>query len=216
MPSSRLDATALRSLLKDAVDAVTGGVLPGRHQPTTNSIGIYLAWRWALEGERGPRSNVYVYASKHPTAAGVDHFTRLPPSMKEELGPRLREYQFLTDVFITRHSRQNAIERTLLAAEIEASPNHRVEYAYEGDNYNDYLWDFSKLLHVKAPKHLLVACAPPERLGTLAETLAQGYRDARGVQGAEETCVCLLPSTTDWSEVRLGVVDDTGELRFES
>lgn len=150
---------------------------------------------------------MYVYALKRSTPRGVDLFERLPASMREELGPRLRDQQFLSDVFITSRSPQSTGGQTLLAAEIEALPNPLVRY---------YLWDFSKLLHVKAPKHLFVACAPPERLGTLADTLAQGYRDARGVQGADETCVCLLPSTTDWSEVRLGVVDDTGALRFES
>jgi hypothetical protein len=178
----------------------------------TNRFGTYLAWLWAIDGIRGRKTNIHLYATEHGTPNGT-HLEHI----KGVIGhahAHLHQYEFLSDVFIERYRGYRSVPDPLLAAEIEASPNHSVEYVYEGEGWSDYLWDFSKLLYVRARKRLFVACARKSHLSQLQTTLQRGYQDAGPQTSTEATAVVLLPAgRTEFAEVRFGLAANA-ELAF--
>jgi hypothetical protein len=184
--------------------------LPGRDQHRTNRFGIHLSWLWACNGHPGKRSNVYFYAARHNS-----HLKKIEPVIRRAKAHVCR-FEFLTDVFVEKYYKKQRTVTTLLAAEIEASPNHSVKYGYDGPRRSDYLWDFSKLLYVRAPKRLFVGCTVKTRMKELICTLARGYSDANCLADASgETAVVLLPGgTTERTEVQLGLANSGHRLEF--
>jgi hypothetical protein len=204
------ETSQLSTYLKNATFTLCGGVLPGRDQLKTNSVGIHVAWQWATDGVRGPRSNMYVYASGHNCARG-SHWEGVR-DIVDGAGAQVREYQFLTDIYIERWDRKQAVSRPLLVGEVEAWPSHATGYAYEGKGRNDYLCDFSKLLYVLAPLRLFVACVPFQKMTELEKTLSRGLRDAPSAcRSGSELAVILLPTGEEQFEnVRVGVAGANG------
>jgi len=201
------------SLIDQALEATCApGRLPGRDQLRTNRFGLHLSWLWALQGVRGRKSNIHVYASAHAMPNG-SHLDEIRCVLERE-DAKLHEYGFLVDVWIERSDRKRRLTNGLVAAEIEASPVHGVQYVYEGPDYSDYLWDFSKLLYVRAPKRLFVGCTTKERLDDLQATLVAGYRDA-ALPYSDHAAVVLLPAgETEKEHVRLGT-SSRGRLVFK-
>ncbi len=205
--------TQLAALVEKALGATCGDRLPGRDQLRTNRFGVHLAWLWAIDDQKGRKSNIHVYAAEHAMPNG-SHLQDLKPVV-DAMHAQTHRREFLTDVFVERYDGKRRRAQPLLAAEIEASPNHGVEYAYEGEGRSDYLWDFTKLLYVRVPKRLFVACTlKGENLDVLSETLVCGYQDACLGKTDGDAAVVLLPAGhTERKEVRLGRVAG-GRLAF--
>jgi hypothetical protein len=203
----------IQALVEQSIQATCEKSLPGRDQLRTNRFGVHLAWLWATDGMMGPKSNVHLYAAEHAMPNG-SHLQDVEPVVRDA-GAHLHRYEFLTDVFVERYDGKQRRAEPLVAAEIEASPNHGVNYVFEGEGYSDYLWDFTKLLYVRSPKRLFVACTlKGEPLDVLTRTLSRGYRDANLAQTDGDTIAVLLPAgETEKPEVRFGCLQG-GELTF--
>lgn len=175
---------------------------------TTNAFGMRLAWLWAIDGLKGPKDNVLLYAAKHAMPDGRSHLDDIVDAVPPG---NVREREFLVDVFIERYTAKFRTTRPLLACEIEAHTRHAVDYIYEGIGASDYLRDFMKLLYVRAPKRLFVASCVASRLERLSETLSRGWRELRATQADDQMSVVLLPAgTRQREEVLVGRLDSAG------
>lgn len=203
----------LVAVVRDMSGRGSDEVLPGRDQLATNSLGIALAWRWARRIHSGPTSNLHVYAVEYENARG-SHFTRIPAGDLKQIRERLHRYQFLTDVYIERWQKAYS-EQALLAAEIEAYPDHVVSSDQEEC---DYLWDFYKLLYSRVPRRLFVACVQKENMRPLERVLSSAYlHSSKTMGGRDQLAVVLLPAgKTERDLVRTAWVDGEGALKFDN
>jgi hypothetical protein len=137
--------------------------------------------------------------------------SHMPKWLEADLGDRWIRKGFLADVFVERQESKNVRDRPLLAAEIEAAPDHVI-----GLDATDrgYLWDFYKLVHVRAPKLLFVACTTKSRLEELSNAIVIAARATRSIRNPDdELAVILLPAgATEAQHVRMGVSRGQQEL----
>lgn len=207
------------AMLADCLRRVCGKrdtlpLLPNRDQLRANAFGIELALRWAQAGARGPQSNFYVYATNHlMRRSGRSRFGFLPAATRRELSSRLLNQEFLTDVFVTRRSKTatRVVETPIVAAEVEAHANQTVAFNYD---HRGYLWDFSKLLYVRAPRRLFIAQLPAARIPALCKTLGLGFRDAPHDDAAVTWAVVLPAANRDIAAARTAVSVGSELLRF--
>ncbi len=175
---------------------------------TTNAFGMRLAWLWAIDGLKGPKDNVLLYAAKHAMPDGKSHLDDILGVVPHG---NVHGREFLVDVLIERYSAKFRTTRPLLACEIEAHTQHAVDFVCEGIGASDYLRDFMKLLYVRAPKRLFVASCVASRLEKLSETLSRGWRELRAIQADDQMSVVLLPArATQRDRVLVGRLDNAG------
>jgi hypothetical protein len=196
----------LVSMLTRACEACDAMPLPGDRQLLTNCVGTTIAWEWARAGELGNPSNMRLYCARHEMKSSLSH---MPKWLEDQLGERWVEKDFLTDVFVERQESQG--DRPLLAAEVEAAPNQVIQL--DGLD-RGYLWDFYKLVHVRAPKLLYVACTKKGYLDHLERALIKVSLATRRLRTPEDTlAVVLLPAgATEITEVRVGVSQGLDDL----
>lgn len=208
----------LRSSLKTALVDMgratgDGFILPGSDQMLTNALGITLGLRWALAN--GATARLHTYAPRHQNER-ASHFTDVPAQTWRHFEPNWHRYSFLLDLYVEEWSgsRKDRTEHPIVGAEIEAYPNHGVD---DNIDTNDYQWDFYKLLHVRVPRRLFVACARKDRLVALERTLVAAHERTRQSAGArgDRLAILLLPGGEhEWNQVRLGVSHGRNQLRF--
>ena len=60
------------------------GLVPGPDQMDTNDFGMHLAWAWATDGLKGPKSNVHLYAAPHVMPGGRSHVSAIQNVIKKQ------------------------------------------------------------------------------------------------------------------------------------
>lgn len=201
----------LRELWHENVSIVCGSrhILPS-DQPTTNALGLRLAWEWARYG-LSERERVTLYAAPHPTS----HGTRLELARLRHGRDLMYEpYEFHSDIFVT--VKEGNVERPLLAAEIEAFPEHAVSYE-ACSTTRGYWWDLEKLLYLKTPRKLFMARCPTEKLDELQRSIGRKWMEMHEDLKRDECVIVLMPSAaTHVDHVRYAILRADEPLFFET
>lgn len=187
--------------------------LPGPDQMLTNALGITLAHRWGRRDSHN-LERLHTYAPQHLNGrSGISHFTAVPAKEKRELRTNRHVYSFLLDFFVEER-KANGKEVPVVGAEIEAYPRHGVS---DDIDTNDYQWDFYKLLHVRVPRRLFVACAARGGHQVLMKSLKNAWWRTSDVvaQEKDQLAVILLPAgSTETKDVWLGIAAGRSALQF--